>query len=172
MSPERRRLPALLMLVLLLSAGACSSDKHVGEGLEVEKGENQAACRLGECTTTTAPATTSTTQASTTTTTARKTTATAPTTTTTRPAAAFTIKIQPDKAGRVFEPSAGRVRAGSTVRWTNTDTVTRSVVADDGRFTSPDIPPGGSFDFVAGTPGRYDYHDGTRPYAVAYFEVV
>jgi hypothetical protein len=33
------------------------------------------------------------------------------------------------------------------------------------------IPPGGTFDFKATTAGSYNYHDGTRPYAVAQLQV-
>jgi len=65
-----------------------------------------------------------------------------------------------------FDPPTVIVSAGSIVRWTNTDTQDspRVLKADNGAFTSPPIPPGGSWQYTFSTPGNYQYHD-QRPYA-------
>jgi hypothetical protein len=47
----------------------------------------------------------------------------------------------------------------------------RSVVADNGAFTSPLLPPRSKFDYLANTAGTINCHDGTRPYAVGTLEV-
>lgn len=159
-------------LLVVLVVAACGSSTTVGDGLDVKESDGQASCRLGECTTTTAAV------AGITTTTAKPTTTTRPaavapsTTTTTARQAVFVIRIQADSAGRQFDPAVAKVASGSTVRWTNTDSVVRSIEAANGAFASPPIPPGESFDYKAPGIGRYEYHDGTRPYAIGYLDVV
>jgi plastocyanin len=86
--------------------------------------------------------------------------------------ATIEIAIQSDSAGTAFDPVAAKVFVGSIARWTNRDTTTRSVVADGGQFQSGPIAPGRSWSYVTRTAGRFNYHDGTRPYAVASLEVV
>lgn len=94
-------------------------------------------------------------------------------TTTTVAIADFEITIHPDTSGQPqFEPSQARVFEGTLVRWTNVDSEPRSVVASDGAFDSGEIPPGETFEYHATALGRFDYSDGTRPYAVATLEVV
>lgn len=169
----RRTLLACVMAGLAL-AGACGGSEKVGDDLGVGKGgPTTSACRLGECTTTTAPPTTTTTVPKAAPTTkpavvATTTTAAVQATTTTRaPSPPFVVRIQSDSSGNHFAPSQASVARGTIVRFTNVDESPRSVEADDGSFSSPSIPPGGTFDYVAATPGRFPYHDGTRPYAVA-----
>ena len=85
----------------------------------------------------------------------------------------FEIDINGDNAGTTqFDPSAARVFAGTTVRFVNKDTVTRSVESDSGAFASGSIAPGASWSYKAGSAGQFNYHDGTRPYAVGSLEVV
>lgn len=82
------------------------------------------------------------------------------------------ISIRSDNAGSAFDPSVVRVTKGGKVTWVNNDSTARSVEADGGAFNSGLIPPGGSWTWTATRSGRHDYHDGTRPYAVASLEVV
>lgn len=171
----RTRVVVVLACAVVLVLGGCGGGNKVGEGLEVAPGGEAGDCRLGECTTTTsAPQVSTSTTAKPVATTAKPvaTTAQAATTTTTRAQAAFVISIQPDSAGRQFNPSVAKVTRNTLVRWTNTDTVARSVEADDGSFKSPMLAPGASFEHRPATAGRFDYHDGTRPYAIGYLEVV
>ena len=179
-APRRRTALVAVVVAAVATLVACGDSSKVGEGLEVKQGGEEATCRLGECTTTTS--TTSTTIATTTTRptavpVTRQSTTTSPTappsTTTTAPRqATFVIKIQSDTAsGGQFLPRLATVRPGTIVRWTNTDSVARSVQADEGQFESPPIPPGGAYDYKADAAGSYNYHDGTRPYAVGTLQV-
>lgn len=89
------------------------------------------------------------------------------------PQVALDIRISGDQSGTSqFDPSAARIFEGTCARWKNTDEVARSVEADDGAFESGSIKPGGEFVWCPKAVGRFNYHDGTRPYAVAYIEVV
>jgi plastocyanin len=168
-----RYLMVLVLLASLVLAG-CGSDNKVGDESLVNF-KDQAQERLGARTTTTAgPATTVAERGgqlgvggATTTTRPTATTAPAPKQQT------FEIDINSDNAGATqFDPAAARVFKGTVVTWTNKDAVARSVEADNGAFRSPSIPPGGTFTLTANTPGSFNYHDGTRPYAVASLEVV
>lgn len=147
---------------------SCSSDSSVGSEDLLTFEERQQA-ELGETTTTAAPATDATTA-----TTAPPQAATTAPPTTAAPARQPTLEIAiaGDDQRSQFQPPAARVFVGSLIRWVNTDSQTRSVVADDGAFDSGPIPPGGHWDYVANTPGRFNYSDGTRPYAVGILEVV
>ena len=152
---------ALLVLAVLgLALGACSSDEKVGSGVNVENGAGaDGGLRLGETTTTAPPPETTaapqTTQAPTT---------QAPTTQppTTQQQVAITIEI----ANRSeYNPTIARVPKGSIVRWVNKDTIERQVVATDGAFASPKIPPGGTFDWKATVGGEHPYADPDVPFA-------
>jgi plastocyanin len=83
------------------------------------------------------------------------------------------IKIS-GAATSAFDPSLQAVYPGTPVQWVNTDSVVRSVVSDDGgSFSSGPIKPGTSYTWTTtGAPRRINYHDGTRPYAVAALQVV
>ena len=88
-------------------------------------------------------------------------------------AAAFAIGIFGDNSNQPqFNPPAARVYTGTVITFTNHDSVARSVVSDNGAFDSGPIAPGGTWKYTAATVGTFNYHDGTRPYAVAYFQVV
>jgi plastocyanin len=109
-----------------------------------------------------------------TTTTVRRTTTTLPTTTTVEQVAIL-ISINGDSGGATttqFDPSAARVFVGSLVEWVNHDKVARSVVADNHVFGSAMLAPGATFSYRAVTVGTFNYHDGTRPYAVGSLEVI
>jgi plastocyanin len=49
------------------------------------------------------------------------------------------------------------VKTGTKVTWTNMDSVTHTVTADQGAFNSP-VPPGNSFSFTFTKAGTYTYH--------------
>lgn len=154
----RRALLLLAVLGLLLGA-ACAQDEKVGSGVNVEGGGGQGGPRLGETTTTAPPPETTaaprTTQAPTT----RPPTTQPPTT---QRQVAITIEI----ANRSeYNPTIARVPRGAVVRWVNKDSIERQVVANDGAFTSPKIPPGGIFDWVANVPGEHPYSDPDVPFA-------
>ncbi|GAC1587012.1 MAG: hypothetical protein NVS3B21_01580 [Acidimicrobiales bacterium] len=85
-----------------------------------------------------------------------------------------TIKINADNSTSQFSPSLQSAYPGTPVQWVNTDVKSRSVVSDDGTtFNSGPIAPGASFTWTAsGSPRRINYHDGTRPYAVAAINLV
>jgi len=167
----RRTIGVLAAAVLLMSA--CGDKNKVGDEslLNFKDQTNQ---RLGETTTTAAPVTT----APPTTVAGGKaavgaTTTAPPRATTTTAAVTFDIAINSDSAGSSqFDPPSARVFVGTVVRWVNKDTVARSVEADGRQFASPSIPPGGTFTYRVSTAGRLNYHDGTRPYAVASLDVV
>jgi plastocyanin len=155
-----------LALVMAFASVACGGGSSVGEDINVDKLDGTAAPRLGERTA--APTTKATTAPS------GQPAATAPPKTA-APAAkpSIVIKIQSDtaKGGSQFDPRVARVRRGSIVRWENVDAKARSVVADNGSFRSPNIAPGGHFDYTTNATGSINYHDGTRPYAVGTLEV-
>lgn len=166
-----QRLVLVAMAALALS-GACSNKTKVGSGFHVNDATPTSACRLGECTTTTAPTPTTASRVATTQTTARPvTTTTRPVTTTTARSVVYVVKIYPDSAGQQFQPRVATFKAGTVVRWTNTDSVPRSVEGDNGEFTSPSLAPGASFEWTPRSAGTINYHDGTRPYAVGTLDV-
>jgi plastocyanin len=166
----QRLVPVAIAAALALS-GACSNSTKVGSGLHVNDATPTSACRLGECTTTTTPPTSAPRAVATTQTTARPvTTTTRPVTTTTR-SVVYVVKIYPDSAGQQFQPRVATFKAGTVVRWTNTDSVPRSVEGDNGEFTSPSLAPGASFEWTPRAAGTINYHDGTRPYAVGTLDV-
>jgi plastocyanin len=165
-----------MALVAMVATGACKSDNKVGNKALLDFKE-QANNRLGETTTTTAAATTTTAKAATPTTSAKS--GAASTTTTTRAVAAVAstttapakaaqsireIAIYGDDAPQPLDPQTQTAYVGSIIRWTNKDTVERSVRADGGQFASPMIKPGASWDYTVGTVGIFAYGDDTRPY--------
>ena len=167
------RISSLLALVLALLLAGCSSDNKVGEDVDLSIGNQVEQERLGQNTTTVAPPTTApgaegqgaigraTTTAP-----------TAPPSTEAPKAQFFEIGIHADNSGTSqFDPPGAAVGKGVTVRWTNRDTVARSVEADEGAFNSGLIPPGGTFLWKADKTGAFNYSDGTRPYAVGRIEV-
>jgi plastocyanin len=175
---------AYLVIVAVALAG-CGGDKAEVGDKSLLNFEEQANQRLGVTTTTAAPTTTTAATgpggkpyaqggtAGTTPTTAKATATTAPpTTATTVPQATLEIAIRSDNADTKFDPENAAVYTGSIVRWVNKDTVARSVEADGGQFRSPMIPPGGKFEYRATKEGTFNYHDGTRPYAVAILQVL
>ncbi len=68
--------------------------------------------------------------------------------------------------GFAFSPSTLTVKAGTTVTWTNQDSVPHSVVADTGApvtFASGTVSSGGSYTFTFAQAGSYPYHCSIHP---------
>jgi plastocyanin len=59
-----------------------------------------------------------------------------------------------------FSPANITVKAGSTVTWTNKDSVAHTVTETDGKAgpSSGDVNPGSTYSFTFKTPGTYHYH--------------
>lgn len=62
-----------------------------------------------------------------------------------------------------FSPQTLTVIAGATVKWTNNDSVTHTIVSDSNMFNSGNIAPGQSFQFSFKNPGTYSYHCSIHP---------
>lgn len=168
MTPHRTLFRIITVLVAIVVLAACGGEKSVGDESLLEGTEGTDVTRLGETTTTT---TTAPAEGATATTAAPTTTTTPPTTVAAAPSVEISIASD-TTAGGQFQPRVAQVPSGALVRFKNNDTVARSVVADGGAFDSGPIPPGGTWDWVAGGTGAYNYSDGTRPYAVGSIEVV
>jgi plastocyanin len=54
-----------------------------------------------------------------------------------------------------FSPASLMVKVGTQVTWTNKDTVTHTVTANQGAFDSNDLSPGASFSFTFTKAGTY-----------------
>jgi plastocyanin len=57
-----------------------------------------------------------------------------------------------------FTPAKLSISVGTTVIWTNNDTVTHTVTADQGAFDSGDLSAGNTFSFTFSKAGTYPYH--------------
>ena len=62
-----------------------------------------------------------------------------------------------------FGPGSISVAVGSTVTWTNQDSVSHTVTADDGSFDSGRLAQGATFSQTFDTPGTYTYHCAIHP---------
>ncbi len=154
----------VVVIVLLLLGAACGSGKEVGNSKLLDF-DDEVQERLGEATP--KPKATSAAVG----TRPAKQSITTPAPAATEPPALIDIAIQSDAAGTAFDPPVVQIFVGSIARWTNNDTVGRSVEADDGTFASGLLAPGQKYSYEAKKVGKFNYHDGTRPYAVATLEV-
>jgi plastocyanin len=57
-----------------------------------------------------------------------------------------------------YAPSPATVAVGTTVTWTNTDTITHTVTSDTGAFDSGSLAPGAKFSFTFQARGNFPYH--------------
>ena len=62
-----------------------------------------------------------------------------------------------------FVPAKVTVKVADSVKWTNADTISHQVVANNGAFASPVLGAGKSFTFRFRASGTYKYHDGLHP---------
>lgn len=178
------RSASAISVLLLLVLTACGGETSVGANLETEFQAASDAPRLGERSEAPSPTPDEPEQASpepateqpASTTEPPPEPATAPTSeeaAAAEPVVSLEVSINSDTAGSgQFDPSLARVFTSSCIRWTNADSVPRSVIADDGSFDSGELAPGGTFVYCFEVPGKFNYHDGTRPYAVAAVEVI
>lgn len=66
-------------------------------------------------------------------------------------------------ANNAYAPGTATVTAGSTVTWTNNDTLTHTVSSDTGAFESGSLVPGAKFSFTFQTRGTFAYHCAPHP---------
>jgi len=59
---------------------------------------------------------------------------------------------------RAFAPDDLTVAAGTTVTWTNGDSVEHTSTSDANGWNSGAVAPGGRFSFTFQTPGTFSYH--------------
>lgn len=60
-----------------------------------------------------------------------------------------------------FKPQALTIKAGTTVTWTNNDTVVHNIKSAE--FSSPDMKQGDTFQHKFDKAGTYDYNCGVHP---------
>lgn len=63
-------------------------------------------------------------------------------------------------SGFAFNPGTLTVKVGDTVTWTNMDSATHTVVADDGSFQSGQLATGSTFQFTFTKAGTFTYKCG------------
>ena len=66
-------------------------------------------------------------------------------------------------ANFAFSPDTLTVKVGTTVKWTNNDSTTHTVTADDKSFDSGNLDPGKSFSFTFKQAGTFSYHCSIHP---------
>jgi len=60
-----------------------------------------------------------------------------------------------------FNPETLTIKAGTTVTWTNNDSVIHNIKSPS--FNSPDLNAGETFSFTFGKPGTFNYSCGIHP---------
>ena len=67
-------------------------------------------------------------------------------------------------SGFTFSPQTITINAGDSIRWTNMDIVSHTIVSDSGNMiNSPNLAQGQSYTQVFTTPGTYTYHCSIHP---------
>ena len=64
---------------------------------------------------------------------------------------------------RAYNPDGINVAVGTTVTWTNTDTVSHTSTSDASGWDSRIVAPAGQFSFAFQTAGTYRYHCAIHP---------
>ncbi len=67
-------------------------------------------------------------------------------------------------SGLAFKPETITIKVGQSVTWTNEDSVTHTVVADDNSWKSGNIDNGASFTKTFDTAGTFTYHCSIHTY--------
>jgi len=62
-----------------------------------------------------------------------------------------------------FDPASVTINVGETVTWTNEDSVSHTVIGDNGEFESTTLAKGDTFGFTFGQAGTYAYHCSIHP---------
>ena len=62
-----------------------------------------------------------------------------------------------------FTPTSRTIATTDAIKWTNKDTKSHQVVANNGSFASPTIAPGKSYTHTFNTAGTFRYHDALHP---------
>jgi plastocyanin len=86
---------------------------------------------------------------------------------TTTTGGATTTAVQPGEQVTIrnlaFDPQNVTVKVGEAVTWTNEDSMTHTVVADNGEFQSENLVSGAAFIFTFDTAGTFAYHCSIHP---------
>ncbi len=75
------------------------------------------------------------------------------------PLAASAATVQVSVLDNSYSPQNVNIDPGDTVVWTNYGSLSHTVMADSGIFTSSTLNPGVNFAYTFNTPGTYAYHD-------------
>ena len=87
-----------------------------------------------------------------------------PTPTPGAPSAAVAIPVGAESLGnRAYTPDEVTVAVGTTVIWTNTDSISHTSTSDATGWNSGIVAPGGQFSFAFQTPGTFQYHCTIHP---------
>jgi plastocyanin len=62
-----------------------------------------------------------------------------------------------------FTPTSRTIATTDAIKWTNKDTKTHQVVANNGSFASPVLAPGKSYTHTFNTAGTFRFHDALHP---------
>ena len=62
-----------------------------------------------------------------------------------------------------FTPTSRTIATTDSIKWTNKDTKSHQVVANNGSFVSPTIAPGKTYTHTFNTAGTFNYHDALHP---------
>ena len=57
-----------------------------------------------------------------------------------------------------FSPATLTVKVGTTITWTNNDSMTHTVTSDNGVFDSGNLTPGQTFSYTFNNAGTFTYH--------------
>jgi len=75
-------------------------------------------------------------------------------------------------ANFAFDPTNLTVTTGTTVTWTNNDSVAHNILSDDGSWGSNSLATGDTFSFTFNQVGTFPYHCGVHPSMKATITVV